>query len=297
MKARVIIVAGYEVFIELAEMIKYSLETLNYEVDIVDDHRLDYKADYDIQFIIRAFRPFPAYLLKQQQPKSKLVLFQTEECWNDREKKWYRSDLITGVDRVLEMYDENVALPGASIVVYCPVGYSPVWEYDLPEVEEDIDVFFHGSMTDRRKQFCSMIESMGLKKTVFTNKVNYFGKERAEMIMRSKIVINIKANEMWSYGPLHCLPTQCQKKFMLAEKANGGYGPFKPGVHMAEYDGMADCKEKIRYWLEHEKERKEFAKNAYEDMVKTCDFTELFKSAMGNCTGGRPQFSNLRSLI
>ena len=70
---------------------------------------------------------------------------------------------------------------------------------------------------------------------------------------------------------------------MLAEKANGGYGPFRPNIHVAEYDGLEDCLEKVDYWLHHNKERKEFAVNAYEDMVKTCHFNDIFEKAMGPC--------------
>ena len=110
--------------------------------------------------------------------------------------------------------------------------------------------------------------------------------------MRSKIVLNIKAHKKWSYGPMHCLPVQANKKFMLAEKADGGYGPFKPEVHFSEYDGIEHCRHAINYWLKHEEERKQFSLNAYKDMVKTCDFTEILRKALG----AHPE-KNLPSLL
>jgi hypothetical protein len=149
-------------------------------------------------------------------------------------------------------------------------------------VEEDIDVLFHGSITPRRREFEAAIGKMGLK-TLFTDQA--YGIERDKLIMRSKIDINIKAHDKWSYGPMHCLPAQANKKFMLAEKANGGYGPFKPGVHVQEYNGLSDAINKIEYWISHDKERKEFALSAYENMVRTCDYTEIIRNALGNQKG------------
>ena len=285
MKTRIVIIAAYVVFIELAESIKYALnqfginDVVIQDMDIQDGKSVEdfFKAEYDLTFMIKAFKRFSIYYAK-----GKKVLFQPEELWNRRQAHRYFGLMAEEYDRVLEMYDENVNLRGTQNVVYCPVGYSPVWESNLPEVKEDIDILFHGSMTDRRKEFYVMFKEMGLK-IMFTG--NAYGIERNKLIMRSKIDLNIRAHDQWSYGPMHCLPAQANKKFMLAEKGKGGYGPFKPGLHVAEYDGIKECKEKVLYWLEHEKERKEFAINAYEDMIKTCDFTETLRQALAHIPG------------
>lgn len=278
--ARITIIAGYNVFIELAKSIEYSLKELGINnIDIEDLNTKNqkqlhrhYAKKVDLTFVIKAFRPYNPVPVKGIK-----ILFQPEELWNRRERGVYFGLDSGYFDRVLEMYDENCKLRNTQNVVYCPVGYSPVWENNLPEVEEDIDILFHGGLTDRRKKFLKMFQNMGLN-IIFTQ--NKYGIERDKLIMRSKIDINIKAHDRWSYGPLHCLPAQANGKFMLAEKANGGYGPFKSGLHVAEYDGLKDCKEKVLYWLEHKKERKEFAKAALEDMKKTCNFTEILKNAL-----------------
>jgi spore maturation protein CgeB len=41
-----------------------------------------------------------------------------------------------------------------------------------------------------------------------------------------------------------------------------------------------DANEKIEYWLSHDKERKEFAVNAYEDLKKNVVFTEYIKKCL-----------------
>lgn len=273
---RIIMVASWPVFIEQAKALEHSLYELGADSVVIQDDA-DIKDEHFYgNIVIKALRQW----LPNFRGGMK-ILFQTEELWNRRQ--WGRYDLSAHYDRVLEMYDENVRIKfGTNNVVYCPVGYSPVWESNLPEVEEDIDVFFHGSLTPRREEFERHLRKLGLK-TLFTSKS--YGLERDKLIMRSKIDINIKAHDKWSYGPMHCLPAQANKKFMLAEKANGGYGPFKPGLHVAEYNGLKDCKEKVLYWLKHEEERKEFARRAYEDMKANCDFTEILRKALGEQKG------------
>lgn len=270
---RIIIAARRGVFIEQAKAIEYSMKQLGIceGARIQGDSAVNFDKHYDFNFVLRAFRPFQIGSIKGTK-----IIYQTEELWNRREKGHY--DMSDGYDLALEMYDENVKIPtGTDRVVYCPVGYSPVWESNLPEVEEDIDVLFYGALTDRRNQFINKLKDMGFNCVYIDKK---YGLDRDEFIMRSKIVLNIKAHDKWSYGPMHCLPVQANKKFMLAETANGGYGPFKPGVHFAEYDGLTHCVDAVRNWLEHDKERKNFAVNAYEDMVKTCDFTSILKNAL-----------------
>jgi hypothetical protein len=273
--AQIIIVASYDIFIEFANSMKYSLEKIGVKnVKVVDskDLKFDY---YDLNFVIKAFRPFPVEKLQGFK-----ILFQTEECWNNRAAGTYRWELQVGYDRVLEMYDENCKLKDTQKVVYCPVGYSPVWERKMAKVEEeDIDILFHGSLTPRRMKFYVALKEAGYKNIIFTNK--HYGKIRDEFIKRAKVTINIKAHDKWSYGPMHCLPAQANKKFLMAEKADGGYGPFVPNKHFIEYDGIEDFKEKINFWLDcGREERDKFALNAYNDMIKTCDFTEILKKSL-----------------
>jgi hypothetical protein len=281
MQASIIIVANWDVFIEFAESIKYSLTEMGFDrVVIIDSAKWTppYR-HYSLNIVIRAFRPFDYTTLNGHR-----ILFQTEECWNDRESGSYRFKLSHGYDRILEMYDENVKLLGTERVVYCPVGYSPAWERDLPEVEEDIDIYFHGSLTPRRLNFITELRKEGYN---IVGVSDHYGKQRDEMIARSKITMNIKAHDMWSYGPMHCLPAQANKQFLMAEKANGGHGPFVPNKHFIEYNGLEDCKKKVKEWLDKGKDKRtEFAVSAYDDMVKTCDFTEILKSALESKKGG-----------
>ena len=229
MRCRIILVANIP---EAADMLKYSFEELGIPTVIQDDAKLEGN-DFDINVTIKALRKvYPEVGLNGVR-----VLFQTEELWNRRERGHY--DLSAGYGRVLEMYDENVKIPaGTQNVRYCPVGYTPTYSMGLPEPEErDIDVLFWGSMTPRRTEFGNRIhDKFHDKKIIFHDKL--YGEEREKLIMRSKIILNIKAHDKWSFGPIHVLPAIANKRFVLAEKANGGYGPFVPDRHFKEYTGI-----------------------------------------------------------
>jgi hypothetical protein len=271
MKCRIILVANIP---EAAEMLKYSLEELGIPTVIQDDAKLSGN-DFDFNITIKALRK----CRPDQGLNGLKILFQTEELWNRRERGHY--DLSAGYNRVLEMYDENVKIPvGTGNVVYCPVGYTPTYSMGLPEPEErDIDILFWGSLTSRRQEFGNRIQDrFRNERIVFME--GLLGEEREKKIMRSKIILNIKAHPKWSFGPIHVLPAIANKRFVLAEKANGGYGPFKPGRHFKEYNGIDGLLSKIDYWLKNEEERETFAKEAFEFVKTECNFTPILKKAM-----------------
>ena len=259
MKFNVNIVANEHVFGELANAIVLSLNELGHDAKVSNDLT-------DNNIIIKAFRQYNTSNGKRN------ILFQTEELWNRREKGIY--DLSSGYSKVWEMYEENTKIPiGTKNVLYCPIGYSEAFETKLPYPIEDIDAYFYGSLTDRRKECLSK-----LNKAI--GETNIFGIDRDQKILRSKIILNIKANDLWFCSPLHCLLAICKKKFMLCEKVDGGYGPYIPGLHFIEFTDVTDANEKIEYWLSHDKERKEFAVNAYEDLKKNVVFTEYIKKCL-----------------
>lgn len=271
---------------EVGEMLKYALEQIGVEhVVIQDDSKVNYgDRSFDLNIVIKALRKvYP----ERRLDAGMKVLFQTEELWNRRE--WGRYDLSAGFHEVLEMYDENVKIKqGTAHVIYCPVGYTPTYSMGLPEPEKkDLDILFWGSMTPRRTKICERLEKeFSDKNTIFGSGI--VGRERENLIMKSKIILNIKANDRWSFGPIHILPAIANNRFVLAERADGGYGPFKPGRHFKEYDGVDDLIKKIRIWLERDEEREAFAKEALELVKKECDFIPILKAALKSPKGGAP---------
>lgn len=258
---------------EAAEMLKYSLEELGVStiIEIGNDYTRD---DKDFTIVIRALKDvFPDGLAN---PK---ILFQTEELWNRRARGHY--DVGGRFARVLEMFEENCKIPrGTGNVKHCPVGYTPTYSMGLPEPDEqDIDVFFFGSMTDRRKQIgAELIKRLPQRRIVFSS--NAWFEEKEKLIMRSKIILNIKAHDLWGFTPMHNLPAIANKRLCLIEKPDGEYGIFKKGKHFKEYNGIGQMVDQIEYWLQRDKERKEFAVSALEDVKENCQFTPILQQAM-----------------
>ena len=77
---------------------------------------------------------------------------------------------------------------GISKVTHCPIGFSEKLQRIEHLQDKDIDVLFYGSMNERRLQILEALVNAGLKaEAVF----GVYGKQRDEMIGRSRIVLNI----------------------------------------------------------------------------------------------------------
>jgi SAM-dependent methyltransferase len=72
--------------------------------------------------------------------------------------------------------------------IHVPLGYVPELTRIQPAAAQDIDVLFYGSLNERRKRVLAALREAGVKvQTIF----GIYGKERDELIGRSKIVLNI----------------------------------------------------------------------------------------------------------
>lgn len=81
---------------------------------------------------------------------------------------------------------------GVAVVDYVPVCHSPVLECIVPAVQEDIDVYFYGNMTERRAKVLVAIRARGLNVVVSDlGNSQLFGAERDALIARAKIVLSI----------------------------------------------------------------------------------------------------------
>lgn len=79
---------------------------------------------------------------------------------------------------------------GAERVVHCPIGYHSRMTCIEPAPEEDIDVLFYGSVNPRRREVLEALQAADIDVKVF---FGAYGKERDDIIARSKIVLNIHA--------------------------------------------------------------------------------------------------------
>jgi hypothetical protein len=279
MDCNIILIVNEKMFCEYANMIKYSLEELGHNAEIVTDiSKGTYKKD-QLNIVTKSFRN-----ISLPPCKMKNVLYQSEELWHSRDSGLYdpRESGERWI-RTLELYKDNAILPKKNNhkVYWCPYGYSKAYETNLPKVDEDIDILFFGSSNNIREDFWNKLCNFkSLKKYKFVYLENTYGIERDEYIMRSKIVINLKWSDRWSYPPLRALFAQCKKKMFMCHDPNGGIEPYIENKHFISFKNIEHFEELIDKWLNDDKKRNEFAMNAYEDIKENYNFTKFLSKAM-----------------
>lgn len=126
-------------------------------------------------------------------------------------------------------------------------GFDP--DFHKPnEIKKDIDILHIGALTKRRRKILDEIS----KKYKITIK-NAFGLEYVNLINRSRIVLNIHADDYLD-TETRVFEVLGSGSFLLSEKL-AKENPFIPGIHYIEVKNVDDFIKKIKYFLENEKER------------------------------------------
>ena len=113
-------------------------------------------------------------------------------------------------------------------------------------------------MTERRKEILRV-----LSKDFSIKTVRAFGKEASDYFNRSKLVLNIHAEEYLdtetrvyeALGSGACLVSE-----KLSEE-----NPFIPGEHYVEASSLDQLKLRLEYYLTHEKERQKIAETGHRE--------------------------------
>jgi hypothetical protein len=151
------------------------------------------------------------------------------------------------------------------------IGAYPGWGADLG-LERDIPVLWIGKPGSRRR--IKMLRSVrsALKRRGIRMKIvdgiespYVFGRERIELLNRTKIVLNI-LRQPWDANALRYYLAAANGAMILTEPTLA-HNPFKAGVHIVESD-PARLAGTAAFYLEHEPERARIAANSRE-LVET----------------------------
>lgn len=267
MLIKIFTIANPNNFIETMNALALSFKELGYKAEVVSESSQMFG---DINIVITGHRN-----IKYPLPKESInILFQVEELWNRRVIGIY--DKSCGWDIVLELYKENCKIPiGTKNVRYFPMGYSDAFG-EIKKTNETINGFFFGSMTDRRKEWLHYIRE---KKLNIGFSQGLWGKKRDYSIYNSKININIKAHELWSYAPIRALLVQCKGKFFICEKVPE-YFPYEAEKHFIDFYDKEDFIDKFNYYITYEKHRNDFALTAREDLKQNHSMTKYLYEAL-----------------
>lgn len=170
-----------DAFIELAELIMFSLRELGVEANIGFN-----AINPDSRNILIGCHLLDVSIISQL-PKSTIIL-NTEQLqgtpWNANIFKWLKSFDVW--DYSLKNI-ENMAANGVPSAKHLNIGFQKELRRIEKKPERDIDVLFYGSTNERRQKVLDDLVSSGLTvKSLF----GVYARERDDYIARSKIVLN-----------------------------------------------------------------------------------------------------------
>jgi len=144
--------------------------------------------------------------------------------------------------------------------------------------EYNIKVAFLGRVYGERERFVRLLKrEFGRDFEVFNN---IFGKELKDFCASAKIIV----------APLHPADDYYWSSRIYQVLGNGGFlihprceglkEEFEDGKHYVSYHTYPDLIRKIRYYLEHEDERKKIQKAGYEHCIKNYTYTYRVKKML-----------------
>lgn len=170
-------------FLELAELIYFSLKDLGFEVRLVFN-----QINPDVKNILIGCHLLDPKFIGQV-PKS-TIIFNTEQIYNDP-TDWNKNIFVWATN--FEVWDysirniEKLKEMRVNRAKHFKIGF----QRELVRLDKlkkkDVDVLFYGSINERRKNILEKLIAKGLMvKTLF----GVYGKERDGWIERSKLVLN-----------------------------------------------------------------------------------------------------------
>lgn len=142
----------------------------------------------------------------------------------------------------------------------CEIGFSPSLQR-VPVAEEDIDIFFAGSMNERRQKLLKALAENGL--TIDWLPPGTYGAARDQYMARAKIVLNVHYYESKIFEIFRCGYAMANAKCIVSEKGadTAMEQIYAGGIAFCEYDQMLDkCKELVA----NSDQRSDIAWNGYE---------------------------------
>lgn len=139
-------------------------------------------------------------------------------------------------------------------------GFDELTQCKLPHEKKDIDVAFVGSMTDRRKRILDR-----LRRRFDIQTFHAFGKEMTRIFNRSKIILNIHAEDYLDTETRIFEALGCGA-FVLTETL-AEESPFISGIHLVEQPSLDALEESISRYLNSEGDRQEIADRGYLEAV------------------------------
>lgn len=155
--------------------------------------------------------------------------------------------------------------------VHVPVGYVPELTRIPAAPTQDIDVLFYGSLNERRNQILNELKNRGVRVyAVF----GVYGRERDELIARSKIVLNLHYYDAKLFEIVRVSYLLANSKAVVSECGVdiAREQAVCPGVLALPYEALVKG---CIYLLQHDEERHALEKRAFQWISKRKEFDIL----------------------
>ena len=171
-------------FLELGELLFFSLKELGYEANFGFNH-----VDPDASNILIGCHLLDPNFIPQIPSSTNILnteqIYSDTGAWNEAVFPWAKQFQVWDYSpRNIEKFKE-LGIDGVKLL---KIGYQKeLARLNTSAKTKDIDVLFYGSVNERRKVILDALEAKGLKVKVL---FGVYGKDRDEWIERSKIVLN-----------------------------------------------------------------------------------------------------------
>ncbi len=268
----IIVYGKRHTFLEPVQSLKESMNELGYIINRV----MWYETDKDktnikfgsINLYIGDLRGRDLILNKD----SLNIYFNTEQplsCGRESTKTYYE-DRIDEFDVVIDMFKYQITKPKKAKHIYCPVGWSPIYEkYYNRGIKKSINILHLGELQLNNSKIKNINK-------IVTKQI-CFGMERSISIQKSHINLSLQTfhpdYEWTQYRMLYVLGL---RGFLITEK-HMDYGPYIPGKHFIVFTDFEKC---YNSWIKRPNDRIDFGINAYEDIKKNHKHTMYLEKAL-----------------
>ncbi len=269
---------GYAAFQEVILSTQYALQHLGFVVEISTNGKL-YKDAINIVFA--GHHTSVAKILNLGIDLQNIIIYNLEQVGRDvpwMNAKYFELMRHTHVWEYSEFNFKKLSIYGMQNMHLVPIGYTPNLEVIEQLEQEDIDVFFFGSISLRRIQVLDAMRAAGIN-IVTTEHRQYIDKERNDLIARSKIILNVHFYDQASiFEVVRASFLLANKKAIVSEL--GINTAIETDIKQAIYHGSIEQLPSLCLdLLANPQKRQDLATNGY-NIIKQRDSIKYIQSGM-----------------
>lgn len=274
----------------LLDKIKYKLRIPSDRYEINKKLHLYDLTNIDILFVIKGneIKPKTIKDIKKKYPNIKLINFSLDDMYARHNRSFYYTHSIKLYDLVVTTKSYNLnELPllgsrnimfvyqGFSKDIHKPIYNSNLFKHDIlfigyPEKERIESILYlakNGFQIDIYGYPNAWEKSNIKHKNIVNHKNSLFGEKYSEAISNSKITLCFLRKINRDLHTSRSIEIPACKGFMIAERTNEHLDLFEENKEAVYFSNDCELLEKVKYYLENEKERLSISNNGYHKCI------------------------------